>query len=383
MTSPFIPKREVPIKGYPMGQIFGRTPVTGDIGLEIECEGNVFKKQDLPSPWTYHKDNSLRGVDNAEYVLGKPIKFSAVPKAIDDLWTMFHATGTILDESNRTSVHVHLNAQKWHMNRLTAFLGLYFSVEELLTEWCGDHRVGNLFCLRARDATAIITQVKKFIRGDGSYQLQDHLHYAGLNLNALSKFGSLEIRTMRGVNDPQTILDWVSILQRIYELSGDYKNPAEIPGLLSGGGVNNFLEIVLGDRLTLVKSGLDWSQEKIEQSVYDGIRLAQDLCYCRDWSLFEPFDIKDDPFGRPLKKTATALQAFSAAYGAAPAPDTTMAIYNQILGNGGQAQAYMPPPQTGYAPVQPDWAMPVDTEEDFPEPEDWPEPDHYDEDIDN
>src|SRR5690349_22399742 len=142
----------------------------GDIGIEIEVEGNKFPKhayegydavdpERIPKQWDYHRDGSLRGEDNAEYVLKKPLKFSEVPKAINDLWQMFSDYGTVLDVSNRTSVHVHLNVQDFYINRLCSFAAMYLSVEDILTGWCGDHRVGNLFCLRAKDTPAIVTEL--------------------------------------------------------------------------------------------------------------------------------------------------------------------------------------------------------------------------------
>lgn len=287
---------------YTIRQIARLRSTTGDIGIEIECEGNKFQKQDLPAWWTYHKDGSLRGKDNAEYVLKRPIKFSEVEFALKDLWDMFKECGTILDESNRTSVHIHLNMQSFHLNRLTAFMALYFSVEELLTEWCGDHRVGNLFCLRARDATAIVTKIKRFIETDGKTEFTDGMHYAGMNAQSLQKFGSLEIRSLRGVNDPKIILQWIEMLRSIYDLSANFPDPRDIPGLLSSEGAMNYLDMVLGQQNAYVlKQGIaeTYPTDKIYEALYTGIRLAQDLCFCRDWSTFKPApDGTPDPFGR-------------------------------------------------------------------------------------
>lgn len=299
----FKKKAEKIVEGYPIWYILRHRSVKGEIGLEIECEGNKFKKEGLPEWWTYHKDNSLRGKDNAEYVLAKPILFKEVPLALYSLWDMFTAYGTVLDEANRTSVHVHLNVQKFHMNRLTAFMALYFSVEELLTAWCGDHRVGNLFCLRARDASAIVSRIKRFIMTDGSYEFSEGMHYAGMNAQSIQKFGSLELRALRGVTDPTVILQWIEMLRHIYELSAKFHDPRDIPGMLSGEGALAYLDIVLGEKNAYVlKQGIDYTNDQIREALYVGIRLAQDLCYCRDWSLFKAAEVKDnDPFGRAKK----------------------------------------------------------------------------------
>lgn len=297
----FLPRTKPQRADYSVMYVMDKPGTTGDIGIEIECEGNKFQKQNLPGLWTYHQDGSLRGEDNAEYVLRKPIRFDEVPGEIDKLWEMFENYGTVLDDSNRTSVHIHLNMLKFHLNRMCSFFGLYFIVEELLTQWCGEHRVGNLFCLRARDATGIITCLKKFIQNDMQTEITQGFHYAGLNANALHKFGSIEIRTLRGVMDKRTILHWVAILRRLYELSAEYPDPRQVVEGFSGEGPSAFLEKVLGPLTGVVVNEIGWGNTQINASVYHGVRLAQDLCYCRDWSDYNPTEVETDPFGRKKK----------------------------------------------------------------------------------
>lgn len=310
----FRSKRREPVIGLNLASLFNRKGVKGEVGIEIEVEGNKFKKDNLPAPWSYHHDGSLRGHDNAEYVLRSPVMFKDVPKAIETLWGMFEEYGSVLDVSNRTSVHVHLNVQKFHLNRLTCFISLFLSVEELLTQWCGDHRVGNLFCLRAKDATAIVHRLKKFIQGNGHYELSDGLHYAGLNANAITKFGSLEIRTLRGCTDPQTIINWIEILERIYRVSADFSDPRQIPGILSSDGTAYYLDLVFGDKKQMILDDIGYNNQQVRDALYTGIRLAQDLCYCRDWSEYKAVSAKDDPFGRDMKKVAQQLAGLEAAY---------------------------------------------------------------------
>ena len=300
--------------GFNIESMLRVKPVAGEIGLEIEVEGNSFRKQDIPAPWKYVKDGSLRGEDNAEYIFKKPLKFEDVPAALDSLWEMFRQDGSVLDESNRTSVHVHLNAQKFHLNRLCAFFALYFSVEEVLTEWCGDHRVGNLFCLRAKDAPAIISVLKKFLNQDYNIGGNENLHYAGLNAHSLSKFGSIEIRSLRGCTDPETILHWIGALERIYRLSETFKDPRHICDEFSGHGPLEYFQMVLGDKAGTIRNNIQWDNQRLYDSLYEGIRLAQDLCYCRDWSKYEPIELETDPFGRSSSEVASSLSSLTHYY---------------------------------------------------------------------
>lgn len=318
----FIEKDTTPLTGLPIGAIVRKTGTIGEVGIEIECEGNKFplpranvKGTHTPVPfdksaWSYVHDGSLRGDDNAEYVLSKPILFSEVPAAVDELWSKLDKFGTVLDDSNRTSVHVHLNVQTFHLNRLAALMAIYFTFEELLTEFCGSHRVGNLFCLRAKDAPAIVSQMKKFIIADGKYPLKDGMHYAGFNAGALFKFGSVEIRTLRGATSPGIVTDWVAILERIYRASADYTDPRDFCGLLSSEGPTQFFDSILGDKAVLVREVVGWDEERVRESLYEGIRMAQDICYCRPWEDVANFDLKPDPFGRDPQKIVNKLQAF-------------------------------------------------------------------------
>jgi hypothetical protein len=279
----------------------------GQVGLEIECEGNKFRKEGLPKPWSYHKDGSLRGKDNAEYVFATPQKFKDVPRHVDKLFEMFREDGTVLDESNRTSVHVHLNIQDFYLNRLTSLMALWIILEEVLTEWCGEHRVGNLFCLRAKDAPNVVNAIGRFIRSDMLTPLGDGLHYSGMNPQAIVKLGSLEFRTLRGVNEPQPIKDWVSILQRLYNVSGDYPDPRVLCEAFSGIGPLQFFEELLGPLSRVVRDGVTFAEDQIRESMYDGVRMAQDLCYCRDWDRFKAIDLKPDPFGRNIRDVKARL----------------------------------------------------------------------------
>lgn len=338
MVDIFVEKKSPAKPSFDIGVLFNRKDVTGELGLEIEVEGSHLPHEDdTPSPWLYKHDGSLRGEDNAEYVLAKPIMFDDLPKALDALWKAFDKMKSKLDDSNRTSVHVHLNCQRFHLNRLTSFMALYFIVEDLLTHWCGEHRVGNLFCLRAKDAPAIVTQIKRFIKNSDSLTqkykpnlLSDHLHYSGLNAHALSTFGSLEVRTLRGVSDSKTILEWVGMLRRLYDLSSEFKDPRQIIERFSEMGPMAFFEEILGPSAAILRRDIPHSDQGVREAMFEGVRLAQDLCYCRNWAEYKDVTIKKDPFGRDTRKLANQMMEMVAPQGG----PTTIA---QILNEGPQA----------------------------------------------
>lgn len=317
MIDIFVEKKSQAKPSFDIGVIFDRKDVSGDLGLEIEIEGaNLPHEEETPRPWTYKHDGSLRGEDSAEYVLSKPILFDELPKSLDVLWGKFGDMKSRLDDSNRTSVHVHLNVQRFHLNRLAAFSALYFCVEDMLTHWAGEHRVGNLFCLRAKDAPAIVSSLKRFIKNSegvynkfGKNYLHDHLHYSGLNANALTTFGSLEVRTLRGVQDPKIIVEWVEMLRRLYELSAKYDDPRRIPELFSEMGPLAFFNEIMGPMASVLRRDIPHSDDQVRECMFEGIRLAQDLCYCRNWTEYKEVTVKADPFGRSPKRLVQQILA--------------------------------------------------------------------------
>lgn len=363
-------------KGFNVGVMVGRSKfVKGIVGIEVEVEGNKFPKPpesdgtDVPvqmpalKQWSYVDDGSLRGKekggDDAEYVLTSPIDFDEVPAALDALYGSLKDYGSVIRESTRTSIHIHLNVQTFFLNRLTSLMALYITFEEVLTEWCGEHRVGNLFCLRAKDAPALVSQIRRFIRANMEAPLQNHNRYAGMNASSISKLGSLEFRALRGVPEPEVIKKWVEILRRLYEVSAEFPDPRDICGNFSGMGPLAFFQSILGDQTPVIRAGIDYTDERVSASIFEGVRMAQDLCYSRDWSKFEGLDFKPDPFGRDAKKLFKQLEeggnAFASQGGLGDFPPSWGLPVEIIL-----------PSMTEPVPIDPEYYEP----EDHSDPED-------------
>src|ERR1022692_268232 len=95
------------------------------IGLEVEVEGTNLPR-DIFRFWAIHDDGSLRGEDNAEYVLRNPLSREAFGDALNYLDMKFQrAETTVNATSDRTSVHVHLNARHWTFRQAMTFWTLY------------------------------------------------------------------------------------------------------------------------------------------------------------------------------------------------------------------------------------------------------------------
>jgi len=46
------------------------------------------------------------------------------------------------------------------------------------------------------------------------------------------------------------------------------------------------------------------NENEFADSILQGVRIAQDIAYCRDWDAFKPVKLKPDPFTRNMKGIA-------------------------------------------------------------------------------
>lgn len=253
--------------------------IKGDLGVEIEVEGDR-----LPRPneyWRSERDGSLRG-ESMEYVLEQPLSMPDVREALAHLDEAYKNNDTHVHESVRAGVHVHVNVQHLNLVELYTFITAYVILEDLLVNFCGEYREGNLFCLRIKDADYLLYKLEEVAR-DKNYREfnNDILRYASMNVLSLHKFGSLEFRAMRGTRDLNLIGDWAEILLNLRNVSGKFATPAELYQYASANTPEALLELFLG----YFKEGLCDSKD-VDTYVLDGLNRAHHLAMNTDWDSF-------------------------------------------------------------------------------------------------
>lgn len=214
----------------------------GEFGLEIETEGK--HAYDIPkmSFWSAHIDDSLRGPAPYEYVLKVPLKFEKeIPQALDEFRTKTKDV-KFDEDSFTTSVHTHVNMLNEKFTTFGNFIVTYTVVENLLKKFAGETRESNLFCLPFSDAeenynnlTWILQRLNKreFMNMELDMQAAK---YAAMNFCSLHKFGSLEIRLLRGTTDTRVIHDWLGILYSILQFSRQDYDPKQMISLWKNKG---------------------------------------------------------------------------------------------------------------------------------------------------
>jgi hypothetical protein len=265
-------------------------PKDGLLGVEIECEGENLPRN-IISHWAVHNDHSLRkykGHEPAEYSLRNPIAREDLSKALKYLSSKFISNKSVVVPSQRCSVHVHVNCQQYTMKQTLTFLCLYMVVEDLLVEWCGGERVGNLFCLRARDADHFVRTLEIMIREDSWNGVgSDDLRYTSCNVAALSKFGSLEFRAMRGTTDKDLIELWVDLILSIRTAADKLDSPQDIMKVWDKQGIDGTLAFIFPEHFGMFKD-----HPKLREYMWHGIRTIRDLVHATKWANPLPPDTK-------------------------------------------------------------------------------------------
>ncbi len=253
----------------------------GQVGVEIELEG-----RNLPNPpkyWRRDQDGSLRGAENGEYVMEKPLSLAGTKIALGYLKKSFVANKTKIDDTVRAGIHVHINVQDLTIVELYNMMTLYLVLEPLLIKYCGEGREGNLFCMRAIDAPYLLYMLSAAARKRQFRRLvDDDLRYASMNVKVLGQYGSLEFRALRSTGDTDRIFQWVNILYRLKEAAKLFTDPVDIINSYSHDQGEAFLAKVMGEYTDVVKA-LDNGYEGL---MHLGMRCAQDVAFQVNWQAF-------------------------------------------------------------------------------------------------
>ena len=258
----------------------------GDLfGVELECEGTNVDwdgvNDDIMRDWSPHRDGSLRNNHGqaCEWVFKSPVPYAKAIERVDHLFNYFERRKAKLVCSNRTSTHVHFNMGDKKAYQVVNMFILFTILEDLLDNYCGEDRRGNLFCLSSRHAEEQIRWMEQACFQKFRFNFSDNNRYCSLNLAALNKFGSVEFRAMRGLDNREDLLEWLEIINEFCDYACyKMKNPVTLIEEISLKTPLGFIKQVFSQKNAMkLTHGLN--ERIINQSVYDGLRLVQMLSY--------------------------------------------------------------------------------------------------------
>lgn len=247
----------------------------GDVGLELEAEGTIYP---IDTPyWTTIADGSLR-VNGKEYILRKPVPYVVIDEPLTEFEDL--SKNMVFLKSPRTSCHVHWNVQNYTLAQVYAIIGAYWLFEDILVDFCGPTRVGNLFCLRASDAKAIVTDVLNSLKANNSkftaFPLYlfgfgiDSNKYSALNLSSVARFGSIEFRSMRGIYKKKEIKLWVDILQKLVTSAAAAGSPNKVYDIFKEATPDELVDHFFGQYSSVIKAIPYWAGYIKQSSLFLG-----------------------------------------------------------------------------------------------------------------
>ena len=272
--------------------------IRGEIGIEIEMEGKGFIMEDVDS-WYSRSDGSLRGneKDKREYVLIRPCKREDTLERLSSLAIDLKEYGSVINPSYRTGVHIHTNVRDMTFNQVFTYIFSYYMFEDALMEFAGKDRIGNLFCLRARDAEGIGELLGNAITQKNLTILwSDNIRYSSMNLKSIKQYGSVEFRGLPFNGDFHQIETWIQLLLKVKDFSLTIENPQQLVAHLSKTGGETLARDVFGDLFPVLPK-VQW-----DTLLLNSIRLVQRLVYLSDWENTDNFYIVKTNLHKPIKK---------------------------------------------------------------------------------
>lgn len=218
---------------------FGLNNRTGDIGVELEVEGDNLPHGDIES-WVIKHENSLRGKNGRqaqpgdtdmpyEYVLGRPSTFKNLERKLRRLEELLTGPGVEVRLGERGSTHIHINMLNHTIKDIIGFLIIFTCIEPLLLRLCGPTRNGNLFCLPSYEAGQWTDTIQRMTASVLSSRVRHNWptrrgKYAALNTDTLTTLGTLEIRCFPNSITASEINKWAGWLMHIRAMASDWKD---------------------------------------------------------------------------------------------------------------------------------------------------------------
>jgi len=272
----------------------------GDIGIEIEVEGEEQLTPIESDWWASKKEDSLRFY-GMEYVTTRPLNSGQeVRDAVDYICKIINKK-KIVKDTNRTSIHTHHNMTKRDIRHVLNGVCVFWIVENVLARYCGEDRESNLFCMRLKDAEAVLDETIKqldqrpplMMFGKGG----DTVRYAGLNLGALRNYGSLEVRLKQGTTDPEEIIEWAEAMHELFCLGESWKDPSEFFDWYVYNGSKKLLERIFAEKFaTKLRDRVPNYKNLMEENAI----LVSELAYAKDWDEWVAQLAKGD-YAKPMK----------------------------------------------------------------------------------
>lgn len=240
----------------------------------------------LGNYWKVIGDGSLRN-SGVEFI-SDPIWGEDINNALDTMQKLVEQSGNTPSFSKRTSVHIHLDVRTLDTVQLFNLLALVIIFERSLVEYCGGVREENIFCLPFYKAGASLKDLARIVDGDSDFirVIDATFKYSGFNIRPISKQGSVEFRYHYGTMNKERLKEWINIIYCLKREATKVEDILNLPNLISQIGPEAYVKRVFG------KFAHKLNTTTINEDIYEGVRLAQEVIYADRQKIIKPRAIK-------------------------------------------------------------------------------------------
>lgn len=261
-----------------------KLPMPGlHIGLELELEEiPVAAVEGELKYWKIVKDGSLRDASELfvgkEFIFNQPLYGKDISAALDELDNLWDTHGKPKATLN-CSTHVHIDVRDLDTDDIIKICMIHLILEDVLFRYEGTGRDYSNFCVPWRDMPISNKSKIKDLDNPGKFlrTAESWSKYSSLNISAIRRQGSIEFRHMHGLVKKEEILRWIKILMSVIRYSLNLVDYKELPRAVSVSGVIPFIKDVFGEELSEFLL-----YDKIEEDVYNSIRLFQTYHFCTE-----------------------------------------------------------------------------------------------------
>jgi hypothetical protein len=255
------------------------------MGVEVEIEeGNRNLIETFQNPfWEVKTDGTLRNSKEDNQLVGLEFVLTAPLFGKDLLSAVKFICDLALKEkwkiNYRTSMHLHQDVRGQNFDAFKNQCVTYALTEPYIYAWAGDRRDESAFCVPWYRAESDISNIRSLFSTQNS-QIQEKAsilnRYSGLNLHALSKFGSIEFRHLLTTFDYDKIVKWINIVQKLRAFADSMEQKGtigySIVEMLSQYGPADFCRAVYGSEL-----GKELVDACADSRANECVCIAQDL----------------------------------------------------------------------------------------------------------
>jgi len=213
------------------------------VELEIEDIKNTEEVKDHYPNVIVEPDHSLRN-NGLEFKFG-PVGYQEALNTFNGIWKHLKVGKTPFSE--RTSIHVHVNARCLTLEEGRQLVLLYALYEPLFFAFVGNERKNNIFCVPLN-----YTSLPNTYKSSLTIMHKAWSKYTAFNICPMGPgkdgsecHGTIEFRHMYGTKDPEVFKKWLTTLKELYTFVEKNTGFDIIKTILSGKDMAAFASAVI------------------------------------------------------------------------------------------------------------------------------------------